>query len=574
MLWPQVLSAMTVMLCMLVDSIMIGQFLGVDAMSAYGLTTPVLLVFAALGSMISAGVQVVCGKAVGTVDRKATDACFSASVVLAAVISGLGLGLVLVFAEPLCTLLGAGAAGTSEPVFGMTKQYLIGFILGAPAFISAQIMIPYLQMSGSRTRLVVAVAAMTVSDIVFDCLNVLLFHGGTFGMGLASSLSYYVAFVIGLGTFLKKDRLFHLRFQNGVAKTCLSILRHGIPTVVNQISMVLLTFLLNKILIQVGQYRAVAPYSVISTIGNISFSFGTGIGAVALMLSSVFFADEDRNALKELVKTMAAYGAVLDFLVTVLVMTFAGFLVRLFVPEDPAAERMATEGVRLFALCLVPSALNSAFKNYYQGIGRSKLTQVISVLQNFALAALYALILSRFFGTTGVWLAFVFGEATTFVLLTLLVWKRYGRVSISAEAYAMLPKGFGAAEEDCLECTILSMSDVAAAASRTESFCRCRGQSPTAAKQVAVCVQEMTSNIVQYGFTSDTKPHSIFVRVVHRGNEQVIRIRDNCVEFDPVHYFELHRADESHAGIRSVMAIVKDASYIHSLGLNILTLHL
>ena len=56
MLLTQILSAMTVMLCMLIDSIMIGRFLGVDSMTAYGLTTPILLVFAAFGSMLSAGI--------------------------------------------------------------------------------------------------------------------------------------------------------------------------------------------------------------------------------------------------------------------------------------------------------------------------------------------------------------------------------------------------------------------------------------------------------------------------------------------------------------------------------------
>ena len=55
MLVTQILSAMTVMLCMLVDSMMIGRFLGVASMTAYGLANPVLLIFAAYGAMLSAG---------------------------------------------------------------------------------------------------------------------------------------------------------------------------------------------------------------------------------------------------------------------------------------------------------------------------------------------------------------------------------------------------------------------------------------------------------------------------------------------------------------------------------------
>ena len=39
----------------------------------------------------------------------------------------------------------------------------------------------------------------------------LVINGGIFGMGLASSLSYYAAVIVGLGCFLKKDCIF--RFQ-------------------------------------------------------------------------------------------------------------------------------------------------------------------------------------------------------------------------------------------------------------------------------------------------------------------------------------------------------------------------
>ena len=82
----QIASALTVMLCMFVDSILIGQFLGVDAMTAYGLSNPVLLIFAAIGSMLSAGIQVLCGKTMGSGDQEGTNIVFSSSVILVAVI--------------------------------------------------------------------------------------------------------------------------------------------------------------------------------------------------------------------------------------------------------------------------------------------------------------------------------------------------------------------------------------------------------------------------------------------------------------------------------------------------------
>ena len=65
MLLAQVLSVLTTSLCMLVDSIVIGRFLGVRAMAAYGLSSPILLIIGGIGTILSAGVQVSCSKSIG-----------------------------------------------------------------------------------------------------------------------------------------------------------------------------------------------------------------------------------------------------------------------------------------------------------------------------------------------------------------------------------------------------------------------------------------------------------------------------------------------------------------------------
>jgi anti-sigma regulatory factor (Ser/Thr protein kinase) len=93
---------------------------------------------------------------------------------------------------------------------------------------------------------------------------------------------------------------------------------------------------------------------------------------------------------------------------------------------------------------------------------------------------------------------------------------------------------------------------------------------------VGLCIEEMTSNIVRYGFTPDRRAHQIDLRLVMRDRESIIRIRDNCVRFDPVRYLELHRRDDpiAHIGIRIVMAKAKEVKYLNSFGLNNLTLKL
>ena len=575
MLVIQILSAMTVTLCMLVDSIMIGRFLGVDSMTAYGLASPVLLVFAAFGSMIAAGAQVMCGKALGEGNKSRANACYTVSAAVAAAVSVIGVVLVLLRIDPLCTLLGAGENSPANPVYGLTRDYLSGFIVGAPGFIAAQIMVPYMQMSGSRKRLVGSVIAMVISNISLNLLNVLVLHRGTFGMGLASSVSYYIAALIGLPYFFRKDCIFKFRKKYLSLRVLAGLMSDGVPTLINQVSLVLLTFVLNKLLLEVGGNLAVAAYSVIATVGNLCYAFSSGNASVTLTLSSMFYGDKDRPSLRELVRTMIRYGLLTCTAVTVTVLLAADPLVTMFL-ENAAAKGLAVAGLRLFILSLVPCVLNTSFKNFYQGVEKVRLSLAISVTQNFALIALSAFVLSRFLGVTGVWLGFLCGELLTWLLICVNVFCRNRHITFRATPFMLLDPNFGVSDEHCFEMTVLTANDVDLAAQRAGTFCRAQGLTARGSAVISLCVGEMAQNIVQHGFQPD-KDNTIDIRIMVGETETVVRLRDNCKKFDPVKYMELHPDKEEpgkspHIGIHMVMRHVREAKYVYSLGLNNLTL--
>ena len=80
MLAAQILSALTVSVCLLIDNIMIGRYLGLRAIAAYGLANPVLLIIGAIGSMLAAGVQVVCSRSLGRGSQEETNVGYSSTV--------------------------------------------------------------------------------------------------------------------------------------------------------------------------------------------------------------------------------------------------------------------------------------------------------------------------------------------------------------------------------------------------------------------------------------------------------------------------------------------------------------
>ncbi len=89
-------------------------------------------------------------------------------------------------------------------------------------------------------------------------------------------------------------------------------------------------------------------------------------------------------------------------------------------------------------------------------------------------------------------------------------------------------------------------------------------------------MEEMAGNVVTHGFSGDRRMHSVDLRVVHSGDEIILRIRDNCAAFNPSERARVMEGDTEgkNVGIRLVYRIARDVSYQLLLGLNVLTIRL
>ena len=97
-----------------------------------------------------------------------------------------------------------------------------------------------------------------------------------------------------------------------------------------------------------------------------------------------------------------------------------------------------------------------------------------------------------------------------------MVWIKSKKLSFSADAFSYLPRDFGAKESECCEFTVRSGEEAVEASNRAESFCLSHGESGRNSKLIALCIEEMTVNIVEHGFTKDKKNHNIDVRLLFR----------------------------------------------------------
>ena len=567
MMAAQILSTMTVSLCLLIDNVMIGRFLGVSGLAADSLASPVLMVLNAVCVLVSSGVQVVCSRALGKGLRDEVDRAYSTVLVFTLIFSISFMALVCGLRLPLAKLMGA----QETELLNNTADYIAGFAVGAPAIMGTLVLTPFLQNAGKSNLLIKATLVMTITDIVFDLLNVYVFHGGMFGMGLASSFSYYVALVFYMGYFLSSKCIYVFSKANVKLKIIKEFLVGGFPTVVDLAAALVMVFVMNQILLNIGGDLLVAAFSVILNVGNVIKSVSMGTAGVSLSLSGIFFYDEDRSALRDMLRAIIRTASVMSILVTALLLVIAPFVVRLIIPyADEEYMKEVAVGLRLFSFGLLPCSINSALKDAYQGTGRIKTMEIIALFENLALPVTVALIINRLFGANGIWLYFLVAEVVMLLGLGVLsITKRRTDVD-KWETLLILPENFGVPSENILEFDIHSLEDAVLASRKAEEFCNAHGTEERKSKHIALCIEEMGTNVVRHGF-SENGNDQLSIRLQYKDGNWTLRFRDNCPAFDPVSYVSENKNNDG-IGLKLAMRMANDAVYTSMMDLNNLVL--
>ena len=140
----------------------------------------------------------------------------------------------------------------------------------------------------------------------------------------------------------------------------------------------------------------------------------------------------------------------------------------------------------------------------------------------------------------------------------------------------VIPDDFGVPEEDRLDLSIQNMDDVVKIAQLVQNFCLEKGIDKNRSYLAGLSLEEMAGNVVEHGFTKDKKKHTADVRVVHKDEDVILRIKDDCIPFDPRERQQMDDKNDPtrNIGLKMVFKIAKSVQYQNLLGLNVLTMRI
>ena len=140
----------------------------------------------------------------------------------------------------------------------------------------------------------------------------------------------------------------------------------------------------------------------------------------------------------------------------------------------------------------------------------------------------------------------------------------------------VIPDDFGVGEDARIDISVRSMPEVLSVSQQVVDFCHSRGIDERRSYFAGLFLEEMAGNVVDHGFHKDKKKHSVDVRVVHKKEDLILRIKDDCIPFNPEERQAIMDPKDrmKGVGIRLVYQAAKDIQYQNMLGLNVLTIRI
>ena len=551
-----------------IDGIIIGNMLGADSMAAFGFTTPYQKFTAIFPNIFALGMQILCSQNLGKGKLKDANGIFSLALSVAISLAILFTAMTFIFPAQIADILDA------EENLGIirteTIDYLQAFSLGLPAVATVALLSPIMQLDGDRQRAVKAVTILSASNVIGDLICINYFGGTMWGIGIVTTVSYYLAAGFLILHFFKPTANFkflpaYMRFSN--LKEMLLI---GSPSALGRGASMLQSGFLNYVALSIGGGAGVAAVAIFNNIFSMIETFPKAAASSVQIIAGIFIGEEDRKSISRLAEIAIKYSVIISLTTAGILILAAPLIADVYTSDkNPAVFEMVADSIKWIAFSLIFLSLTEMLQYFYQAYGRFKLVNIMAFANNVLFVVPFVLLLTPYFEMTGIWSGFLLSKIVCLLVIIFGVCCFYKKITFDLEDILLLPKDFDSAENPKINMTVNFKDDDLSLSEVVEVFLEKHNISRKKTMYAAICVEEMAKNILEYGF-NDGQKHSIDIRIVIKGEEVIIRFRDDCRAFNPKKWYEFHYPEDltAHIGIRLVSKISKEFKYINVLKLN------
>ena len=385
--------------------------LGSDALAAVGFISPVYMVIMGLGLGIGAGSTSAIARRIGADDRTGASNNAVHALLIAIILSAIITVPLVLYAEPLALLFGAGTTA------GLAASYGQIIFSGSFFIIFANVAYGVLRAEGDTKRTMYAMVAASVLNMILDPILIYGLGLGIAGAAWGTVISLAAVTVVLLYWFFVKKNLFVCLSwkvfipSRSVTKDILAV---GVPASVEYLAMSILSIILNLVLVVVATTDAVAVFSV----GFRVLSFGiipvVAIGTTVVSVVGAAYGARHYEKIRITHTFGILFGIGIALCVSVITWVFAYQIASIFSYSSESAHLYPDIAALLGVMCLiypfVPLGIMSS--SVFQGVGKGPTSLFLTIMRSLVFAAVFAFVFAILlgWGEKGVWWGMVVGE--------------------------------------------------------------------------------------------------------------------------------------------------------------------
>lgn len=383
----------------IIDRAFIGQVVGPEAIAGLGITFPLMNLSGAFGAAVGVGASTCISVKLGQKDYKMAEHLLGNTVTLNLIVGLLFMVVCFIFLNPILRFFGA-----SDVTLPYAREFMEVILAGNMITHMYFGMNAVLRAAGKPRHAMYAVLFTVGMNIALVIAFVWWFRWGIRGAALATIVSQSMALCWQLWIFSNKKELLHLK--RGIYKLKADLVRNIIsigisPFLMNATACIVVIFMNNQF-VRYGGDMAVGAYSIANSIAMVFFMFVIGVNQGMQPIAGYNYGAMKYDRMMRVLWLAIAAATCILLVGWGLSMAFPRQIARIFTTDKTLID-MAARGIKLNMLVFFVVAGQAVITNFFQCIGKVKISIFLSLTRQLLLLIPMAYILPLFIGLDGVW---------------------------------------------------------------------------------------------------------------------------------------------------------------------------
>lgn len=357
-----------------VDSVVVGKYVGDNALAAVGSAGPILNLLIVLFVGISVGAGIMVSQYFGAKEREKLSTTIGNCITLTAIASLFVMVAASLVAKPLLELL-----DTPESIIDWCTSYLLILFIGSAGLAYYNILSGILRGLGDSVSALIYLLVSTVINIVLDLLFVANFRMGVNGVALATVIAQAISAFLCLLRLMKMKEYFDLKpgYLKPQRKYTRKIIKLGLPSGITQAILSMAMIVVQSLTNSFGEMFIAANVIVMRVDGFAmmpNFSFGTTMTTYAGQNVGARQYERVEQGARQ--GTLMAMGVSAS--ITVLILIFGKYLMGIFTSTTELVD-LSVHMMRILAVGYIAMAVTQSLSGVMRGAGDTMTPMWISI---------------------------------------------------------------------------------------------------------------------------------------------------------------------------------------------------